>query len=135
MPQRAACVRRLDVRDLFRRADGHNLTTRLAPVRPEVDDVVGRLDHVEVVLDDQQRVPGLDQFSERGKQFRDVVEVQAGGRLIEDVEDALPAKRSQVRGDLDPLRLPSRQRGRRLTEAQISQPDFIEHLQPAQHFG
>ena len=57
-----------------------------------------------------------------------------GGRLVEHVQDAIAGSRRQVRRNLDALRLAARQRGRRLTEAQIAQPDFVEHLQPAQHF-
>ena len=68
MPQRTAGVRRLHVRDLFRRADRHpDRPPRPCPAR--IDDVVGRLDHVEVVLDDQQRVPGLDGFRNAASSF------------------------------------------------------------------
>jgi hypothetical protein len=41
------------------------------------------------VLDDEQRVAGLEQLAERREQLRDVVEVQAGRRLVEDVEQPL----------------------------------------------
>ena len=105
----------------------------LAAFGPEIDDVVGGLDHVEVVLDDEQRVAGFEQLPERGQQLRDVVEVQAGRRLVEDVQQPLAAVRRQVRGDLDPLRLAARQRRRRLAEPQVAEADLVEHLQPAQH--
>ena len=112
---------------------GDELAAFLAPFGPEVDDPVGGLDHVEVVLDDEQAVPGLEQLAERRQQLGDVVEVQAGGRLVEDVEHAIAAVRRQVRGDLDPLRLAARQRRRRLAEPQVAEADLVEHLQPAQH--
>src|SRR5664279_2959328 len=54
-------------------------------------------------------------------------------RPVEDVEKPLAAERREVRGDLDALRLSSRQRRRRLAEAEVAEPDFVEHLQPAQH--
>ncbi len=38
------------------------------------------------MLDDQQRDAELGLFSERGKQLRNIVEMQAGGRLIEHVK-------------------------------------------------
>ena len=63
----------------------------LAAFRPEVDDPVGRADHVEVVLDDDQRMPGVEQPAERAQQLRDVVEVQAGRRLVE--QEQLAARR------------------------------------------
>src|SRR5262249_2123525 len=45
----------------------------------------------------------------------------------------LAAMRRQVRGDLDSLRLATRQRGRGLPEPQIAQPDLVEDLQPPQY--
>mgnify|MGYP003694175915 CR=1 FL=1 len=80
-----------------------------------------------------ERVAGLEQLAERGEQLRDVVEMQAGRRLVEDVEQALAAVRRQVRGDLDPLRLAARERRRRLAQSQIAEADFVEHLQAPQH--
>jgi hypothetical protein len=55
---------------------------------PEVDDPVGRLDHVEVVLDDDHGVAGLHQAPKHLDEALHVGEVQAGGRLVEDVEGA-----------------------------------------------
>src|SRR5262245_23538892 len=39
-----------------------------------------------------------------------------------------------MRADLDALRLSTRERRRRLAEAQVAEADLIEHLQPPQHF-
>ena len=98
-------VRRLDLRDLLRRPGRHHHPAAFAAFRAEIDDVVRGLDHVEIVLDDEQRVARLEQLPERGQQLRDVVEVQAGRRLIENVEQPFAAMRRQMRGNLDPLRL------------------------------
>ena len=54
-----AGVRRGDGRHVLRRADRDNLTARLAALRAEIDDPVGRLEHVESVLDDEQAVSGV----------------------------------------------------------------------------
>ena len=77
--------------------------------------------------------PASSSFRNAVEQLRDVVEVQPGRRLVEDVEQPLAAVRRQVRGDLDPLRLAARQRRRRLAEPQVAEADLVEHLQPAQH--
>ena len=53
-----------------------------------VDDPVGGLDDVEVVLDDEQRAAAFDEFAEGGEELLHVVEVEAGGGLVEDVEGA-----------------------------------------------
>jgi len=46
----------------FRRAFGHHLPAGLAAFGTEVDDPVGRLDYLGIVLDDQHGVAGLDEI-------------------------------------------------------------------------
>ncbi len=68
---------------LRRRADRDDLAAGLAAFGTEIDQPVGRRDHIEVVLDDQQRMAGRDQTAEGAQQLGDVVEVQARGGLVE----------------------------------------------------
>ena len=56
------------------------------PSRPEVDDPVGGLDDVEVVLDDEHRVALVDQAGQDREQAAHVLEVEAGRRLVEQVD-------------------------------------------------
>ena len=49
-------------------------------------DAVGGLDDVQVVLDDQHRVARVHQALQHLDELADVVDVQAGGRLVQDVE-------------------------------------------------
>jgi subtilase family serine protease len=56
------------------------------PFGAHVDDPVGGLDDVEIVLDDDQRAAAVDELAEGGEELGDIVEVQAGGGLVEDVE-------------------------------------------------
>ena len=101
-------------RHLFGGAARDDLAAGVAPFRPQIDDVVRRLDHVQVVLDDDDRVPRVREQVEDGKQLRDVVEVKPGRRLVEQV-DRLPRRPArQLPRELHPLRLPARQRGGRL---------------------
>jgi len=99
-----AGVRGVILRDLLRRARGDDISARIAAFRPEIDQVVGGLDDVEVVFDDDQRVTGFDQLLEGGQQLRDVVEMESCRRLVENVEQPLAAERGEVRGNLDALR-------------------------------
>ena len=62
---------------------GDDLPALVAGVGAQVNDPVGRLHNVEVVLDDQHRVAGIHEPLEDSKQHAHVVEVQAGGRLVE----------------------------------------------------
>ena len=57
----------------------------------EVDEPVGFGDHVEVVLDDDDRVAGIDQPMQHANQFLDVGHVQTDGRFVEHVQRVLRA--------------------------------------------
>src|SRR6476620_5169471 len=94
-----------------------------------VDDPVRRLDHVEVVLDDDDRIAFVDKAVENGEQLADVLEMQAGGRLVEDVDGAAGGPLLQLAGQLDALRLTAGQRRRRLPQPHIAQPDVDQRLQ------
>ncbi len=59
--------------------------------RAQVDHVVGRADHLFVVLDHDDRVAGVPKGGEQAEQPRGVARVQARGRLVEDVGDAREA--------------------------------------------
>ena len=50
--------------------------------------MVGYLDHVEMVLDDNDRIALTDQFVEHVQQAPGVFEMQTSRRLIEDIECA-----------------------------------------------
>jgi hypothetical protein len=88
----------------------------VAALRAEVDEPVGGLDHVEVVLDDDDGVAVVAQALQHREQHLDVVEVQAGGRLVEDVERAPGVALGQLQRQLDALRLAAGQRGGALAE-------------------
>ena len=72
--------------------------------------------------------PGVHQAVEHLDQHPDVVEVEAGGRLVENVELAAVAlaARSPARGDLESLGLAARERGGGLAQPEISQADLLE---------
>ena len=55
-----------------------DLARRLCPLRAQVDDPVGRFDHVHVVLDDEDSVALVDEVVEHLEQLLDVV--RSGGR-------------------------------------------------------
>ena len=52
--QIAACDRCRDRADFFRRAARDDVAARIAGFRSEVDDVIGRADDIQVVLDHDQ---------------------------------------------------------------------------------
>ena len=69
--------------DFFWGTRSHDFSTIRASFRPQIDYVVGRFNHIEVMLDDNQGIAIVDKAVERFKQGVDVVNVQASGGLVE----------------------------------------------------
>ena len=81
------------------------------------------------MLDDEDRVALVHEPLEHGQQLRDVLEVQARRRFVEHVDGPPARALLQFGGEFDPLCLTTGQRRRRLTEADIAEPDLDEGLQ------
>src|SRR5664280_1486694 len=92
----------------------------------EVDDPVGVRQDRLVVRDDDDRLAGVDEPVEQAEQVLDVGEVEAGGRLVEDVDEALLG---HVGGQLEPLPLAAGQRSERLAEDEVAEPDVGEPVE------
>ncbi len=114
--------------DLFRGSRGHEVPPGLAALRPEVDDVVGALDHLGVVLDDDDAVAGLDQVFEGRKQHRDVAGVKSHGGLVEDEQRVTDLFQPETAGELDPLGLAAGKRVDGLSEPQVAESHVDERL-------
>ena len=66
-------------------AFGDNFAAGIAAFGAEVDQPIGALHDVEVVLDDQHRVAGVAEFGEDVEQLLHVGEVEAGRGFVENV--------------------------------------------------
>ena len=76
------------LRHLFWRALRHDRSACGTAFGSQVDDPVGSLDHVEVVLNDGDGVARVAQLMQNLEQQLDVGEMQAGGGLVKNVECA-----------------------------------------------
>jgi pSer/pThr/pTyr-binding forkhead associated (FHA) protein len=103
--------------------EGDDLAAAVAAFGAEVDDPVGGLDDFEIVLDHHHRVAVVDQLVQHFQQLAHVVEMQAGGRLVEDVERAAGGAARQFLRQLDALRLAARQRRRLLADMDVAEAD------------
>ena len=126
------------------------LPAGLAALGPQVDDPIGGAHHIEIVLDDEQRMAGVDQPPEGAQQLGDIVEMQAGGRFVEQEQRAACAapspRRARLLGRLRrtafSARCPASLRrcasppdsvGHRLAQAQIVESDIGERRQAQAH--
>ena len=64
----------------------HDPAAGIARVGAHLDDPVGSLDDIEVVLDHEDGMTRVDQTIEDHNQLADVINVKTGGRLIEKIE-------------------------------------------------
>ena len=129
LAQRLAGVALRDLGHGLGRALGDDPAAAGAAFGPEVDDPVGRLDHVEVVLDHDHRVALRGEAVEHLEQLADVVEVQPGRRLVEDVQGLARPLLDQLARQLDPLGLAAGERRRGLAELEVIEPDVVQGLE------
>ena len=106
--------------NFFRGARRDDLTTGITASGSEIDDVVGRLEDVEVVLDDDDRVPGVHEAMQDAQQLLDIREVESCRRLIEDVQRAAGVATRELGAELDALRLAPAKLRRRLTKTDVA---------------
>ena len=71
---------------LLGRARGHHATTVFAAVRPQIDNPIRGLDHIQIMFDHQHGVAEVHQALEHVEQLPHVVKVEPGGGLVEQVE-------------------------------------------------
>ena len=69
--------------DLFGGSGCDNLSSTPPALGAHVDNVVGALDHIQVVLDDDDRVALIDKPVEHAEQHLDVLEVQSRRRPVQ----------------------------------------------------
>ena len=108
----------------------------LPPSGPISIKPVGIFDNIEVVLDDDHAVAGVDQGVQHVQQLVDIGHVQAGGRFVEDVERL--AGRAAADSSVTSLMRwasPPTKRGSRLAECDIAQADVDQSLQFAGNAG
>ena len=118
-------------RHILRRARYQHLSTTGAAFRPHVDDPVCGLDYVQVVLDHDDGVAGVAQLVQHPQQQFDIGEVQAGGRLVKDVEGSAGVAFAQLQRQFDALGLAAGQGGGALAQGDVAQADIGPPAIPA----
>src|SRR5580765_8471080 len=73
----------------FRGAGHNNLPAAASAFRAKIDDPIRNFDHIEIMLDAEHGTTRLNQLAEGGEQLADVVKMEAGSGLVENIERAL----------------------------------------------
>src|SRR5580704_13504539 len=133
--KRLAGVRLFVACDLLGRALRDDAAAAFAAFGTEIDDPIGLLDHVEVVLDDQHRITEGHEPLQNIEQLAHIVKVKARRRLVENVERAARLPFGKFAGELDALRFAARKSRRGLTKLHVSEPDFDQRRELLLNLG
>src|SRR6266566_9421942 len=105
LAQEVAGMRCTNTHDLFGRAGSNQVSTCVSAFWSKIDYIVRGLNHVEIVLNHDERSTGLHQRPKRRQQFVDVVKVQTGSRFVKDVKRFGARAFRKMRGQLNSLSL------------------------------
>ena len=121
------------VADIVGRALRDHAAAVLAGTETDVDDVIGVLDRILIVLDDDDGVADVAQALECFEQSRVVALMQADRRLVEHVHDA-GQSRADLACETNALRFAAGQRIRRAVEREVIEPDVVQKLDAVDDF-
>ena len=100
-----------------------------AALGAEVEEIVGVADDVEIVLDDDDGVAEAGKAVQNFEELANVVEVEAGGGLVEEIEGAAGLALGEFASELHALGFAAGERGGGLAEMDVAEADVNEGLQ------
>ena len=128
-------VRVLAHSDLLGSTGRNNSASSVAALGSEVDYIIGCLYHIEIVLDNNDRVACIGKAAEHRDKIFNVGRVQTGGRLVENIYRSSRAALGELVRKLDTLCFASRKGGRGLTYLDISETYVVKRAQSAVKLG
>src|SRR5699024_2524530 len=81
--------------NLFGRAGTNNLSAGKAASMNNVNNMISTYNVIQVVFDDDDRMAAVDQLFERIQQLGDILEMQSGSGLIEEIEGMVTRRLAQ----------------------------------------
>src|ERR1700728_3267592 len=101
--EKLARIRLIDMGDMGRSAFAYQVAAVFAAFGAQVEDPVGIADHVEIVLDDDDGVAEVGEAVQDFEELAHVVEVEAGGGLVEQIESTTGLAFAEFAGELHAL--------------------------------
>ena len=114
--------------EVFGSAFGDDGAAVLPAFGAHIDNPVGGFDDVEVVFDDNHGVAARDEFVEDGEEAFDVVSMETGGRLVEDVEGLTGGATRELGREFDALGFATGEGRGGLAETDVAETDFLDGL-------
>src|SRR6266478_3479059 len=113
-------------RDEFGRSLGDDARVAFTAFGAEAGDPVSLFDDVKMVLDDQHGVAEIDEAVQDVEKFSHVVEMEARGGLVEDIERAASLALGKLARELDALGFTAGKSRGGLAESDVAEADFDE---------
>ncbi len=115
-------------------AEKHQLPAGMPRAGAHIENPVGGQHQLRVVLDHQQRIPGITQTAQHRHHLRHVTRMQSDARLVEH-EQGIHQRGAERRGQVDPLHLATAQRARLAIQRQVPDPYLDQETQPRTDLG
>jgi hypothetical protein len=122
--ERLPGVRLLDPSNLLRGALRDDAATSLAAFGPQINEPVSLFDDVQIVFDDQDGVAQVHEALQNVEQFSNVIEMQAGGWFVKDINGATSLAFRKLASKFDALGFATRKRGGGLAELYVAKTDL-----------
>ena len=115
-------------------ADGCDFAAPFSRPGPEIDQMIGGLDDLSVMLDQNERVAQVAQMLERSEQAGVIAGVQSDRRLVEDIENTRQSA-ADLAGKTNALALAAGKRRRAASQAQVIEADVDQKFQAIAHLA
>src|SRR5262249_31872545 len=112
---------------------GNDFAAVFSSARAEIENCVGSLHDVAVVLDHENRVSQVTQIVQNLDQAVGIAAVQSDGRFVKHVKGS-DQPRAQRSGQLNALCFTTRERRRKPVQRQVLQSDLVQEAQALANF-
>ena len=102
---------------------------REPPSGPRSNQSVGGLNNVKIMLNNEHRIPCIDETLQNIKKLPHIFHMQARGGLVENVERFTRLPTLQLARELYALSLAARKRGGRLAQSNVAQAHIVQRLE------
>src|SRR5262245_46483527 len=112
-------MRLLYLRNLLRSPNCNDLTTSYTPFGAKINDIVSRLNHLQIVLNDNDGIPAFYQHLQHCQQAVNIGKMKTRGWFIQNIQSLTRRFATQFLGKFQSLRFSTRERWRWLSQLQI----------------
>lgn len=121
--------------EVFGRSFGDDIAAVFTADGSHVDNPVGGFYHMEVMFDNNHGIPARDELVQDSEETFNVVSMETGRWLVEDVESASGRATGEFGCEFDPLSFAAGESCRGLTEADVAESDILQGFELVRDSG